>query len=187
VSDSFVGLPPDDVGKKVDTEQLVVGVNTVQRERDQIAGKGAAEIAEVRNDAPNATDHGLVVRTLPPVSASAHLDYVTSASLAAGASVNLDATTIPAATTGKLLGVTVGASVAARWVVKTRDGGVEVVKAVLFTSGVTGGFPSLTWRAASKEMIPLAGAGVDENFRITATSLDAFQAADVHVSFEWDE
>lgn len=184
MADGTIGIPVDGPGKKLDTEQLVVGVNTVQRERMQIAGANALEIARVLATDPAAADHGLVVRAAPPVSPQS--DYVTSANLAAGASVDLDASTIAASTIGKLMRVGVGSSVACKWEVKTRDGAVLVVKHVIFTGGLTGK-PYESWSPISKEAVTLAGAGVDENFRVTVTNLDDKLAADVHTTIEWDE
>lgn len=187
MADGTIGLPADGPGKKLDTEQLSVGGNTVQRERMQIAGAADTEVARIVSDDPSPTDYGLVVRPLPSISSNAVLSTVSSSNLAAGASVHLDAATIPAATTGKLLQITVASSLPAKWVIKTRDGAVEVIIATIFTSGVTGGRPTDIWGASSKEMVSLAGAGVDENFRVTATNLDKFQAADVYSTIEWDE
>ncbi len=187
MADQFIGLPVDGIGKKLDTEELTVGSNTVQRERNQIAGASALEIAEVANTDPGSTDYALVVREAPPISSK--VDYVTTSSVAAGATVNLDATTIAAASTGKLMRVDVGSSIPCKWQIKTRDGAVEVIKAVLFTSGLTGGRPSDQYEPRSKEGTTLAGAGVDENFRVTVTNLGTkvLEAADVHATIEWDE
>lgn len=56
MADSFIAIDePAVTDKMLDTEQLTVGVNTVERERVQIAGAAAAEIAPV-----SATD-GLLV------------------------------------------------------------------------------------------------------------------------------
>lgn len=56
MADSYIALDePAVTDKKLDTEQLTVGANTVQRERMQIAGAAATEIAPV-----SATD-GLLV------------------------------------------------------------------------------------------------------------------------------
>ncbi len=187
MADAFIGLPVDGIGKKLDTEQLTIGMNTVQRERNQIAGALALEIAAVLATDPAGADFGLVVRQAPPVSPS--VDYVTSSALAAGASTDLDATTISAASTGKLMRVDVGSSVPCKWEVKTRDGAVEVIKAVLYTSGLSGGNASRAYVPQSKDGVTLAGAGVDENFRVTVTNLgtQALEAADVHATIEWDE
>ena len=185
MADDFIRVPVDGVGKRVDTEEITVNSLLVHRERDQIAGVGALEIARVLNTDPTGTDYALAVRQTPPESFT--VDYATSASLAAGSGTDLDATTISVASTGKLMKVTVGSSVSCRWDIKTRDGGVEVVKTVVYTSGVTGGTPTFTYRPESKEGITLAGNGVDENFRVTVTNLDAISAADVHAAIEWDE
>lgn len=187
MADSSIGLPADGPGKKLDTESLLVSAVLVQRERMQIAGASALEISRVLNTDPAGTDYGLVVRLAPPVSVMS--DYVTSSALAAGASVDLDGTTIAGSSTGKLLQVTVGSSVPCKWEIKTRDGAVLVTQAVIFTSGITGGRPTIRWTPKSKEGITLAGAGVDENFRVTATNLGtkAIEAADVHATIEWDE
>ena len=189
MASSFVQIPPDDTqpgSKKLDTWELTFGGNTVHREVDRIGGTVGTEIAEVRNTDPTVGDHGLVVRQAPPDSIK--VDAVTSASLAQGASVDLDGTTIGAGTTGKLLKVTVGSSVACRWVVKTRDGAVLVTKATIYTSGLAGK-PTDEYVPSSKEGVTLAGTGVDENFRVTATNLagSALEDADVHATIEWDE
>lgn len=48
--------------KQVDGDSLTVAGTTVFRERDRIAGGAAAELADVRNAAPGASDYGLVTR-----------------------------------------------------------------------------------------------------------------------------
>ena len=185
MADGTIGLPLDGPGKKLDTEQLVVSTETVQRERMQVAGKADVEIAEVRQTDPTALDGGLVTRPAPPD--NGHIDFVTSVNLAAGASVDLDAVTIPASTTGKLMRVTVSSSLPCKWAVKTRDGAAEMTEVVFMTGGLAGGSPTFTWTPNSKELVTQAGAGVDENFRVTATNLDANRTADVYATIEWDE
>jgi hypothetical protein len=64
VADGIIQVDPDSTGKKVDTEQLTVGANTVERQRGQVAGALAAEIAAVLNANPT-TEYGLVVRNIP--------------------------------------------------------------------------------------------------------------------------
>src|SRR3990172_8865987 len=62
MTDSYIGIDePTTIDKKADTEQLVVGANTVERERVQVAGAAAAAIAAVVNSAPT-TEYGIVVR-----------------------------------------------------------------------------------------------------------------------------
>lgn len=65
MSNSFLGFQnPSTTDKKLDTEELTVGANTVHRERVQIAGSAAAEISDVANSDPGSTDYGLVTRPL---------------------------------------------------------------------------------------------------------------------------
>ncbi len=186
MADQTIGLPVDGVGKKLDTEELTVASVTVQRERNQVAGAGDVEIARVVNTDPSGTDYALVVREAPAVSPTS--DYITSAALAAGASVDLDGTTIASSSVGKLLSVVVSSSVPCKCEVKSRDGAVLVTKAVLFTSGATS-HPTERHTPVSKDSVTLAGNGVDENFRVTATNLgtQSLEAADVYVTIEWDE
>lgn len=65
MTDSFVGIDePTTIDKKADTEQLLVGANTVERERIEVVGAAAAEVARVLNANPASTDYALAVRTL---------------------------------------------------------------------------------------------------------------------------
>lgn len=184
MADQFIRLPADGAGKRLDTEELTVNSQTVQRERMQVTGAAADDIAIVVDTDPGATDHGLVIRDAPPTNPK--LDTPSSVGLASGASVDLDGTTISAATTGKLMQVVVASSVAAKWIVKTRDGAVEVELATLYTSGVAGK-PTEMWAPPTKDFGTLAGNGIDENFRITVTNLDSVFAGDVAASIAWDE
>jgi hypothetical protein len=47
MADGYIQVPPDSTGKKTDCEELLVGANTVQRQRIQIAGTDAADVAPV--------------------------------------------------------------------------------------------------------------------------------------------
>lgn len=62
MADAFIQIPPDSTGKKVDTEELTVGVNTVERQRGQIAGATATAIAAVTDAAPAAGAFALAGR-----------------------------------------------------------------------------------------------------------------------------
>lgn len=55
----------DSVERILDVESLTVGSNTVLRERMQVAGSGAAEIAAVKNAMPGSALYGAVVRQAP--------------------------------------------------------------------------------------------------------------------------
>ncbi len=72
MSDLYIGAEePGTVTHKIDTEQLTVGANTVQRARGQISGASALEIAVVKAAAPAAAAYGLAVRT-PVLPLSSH-------------------------------------------------------------------------------------------------------------------
>jgi archaellum component FlaF (FlaF/FlaG flagellin family) len=72
VTDAVIPVQnPAVTDSSLDAEQLTVSSVVVKRERMQLAGKNAADIAEVKNATPAATDYGAVVRLLrPPVSAT---------------------------------------------------------------------------------------------------------------------
>lgn len=55
----------DAVERVLDVETLTVGSNTVLRQRDRVAGSGAAEIADVKNAIPGSALYGVVVRQAP--------------------------------------------------------------------------------------------------------------------------
>lgn len=66
MADSYIQVPPDSTGKKVDTDQLTIGANDVQRQRFQIAGTADVDIA------PVSATNGLAVdaKTLAPDAAT---------------------------------------------------------------------------------------------------------------------
>lgn len=110
----------------------------------------------------------------------------TAASLAAGASTDLDSAQVGAAKTAKLVGVTMAASVALKGVLKAVSNAVEGADLAVFFS-----------RPGEAAALPLpdkrfftvgqdAGAGLD-GFRLSVTNLDTGQAADVYANFYWDE
>lgn len=173
-------------GQKLDTESLAVGANPlVHRERNQLAGTTAAAIADVVNSDPDASDYALAVRPVNVV--SPNCDVRTAVALAAGASADLDAATIDNLKTGKLMAVMLASSAACKWVIKARDAAVETSIGIAYTSGVHGGRPTFDWMPPDKRFNTLAGAGVDENFRVTVTNLDSRNAADATATFFWDE
>lgn len=186
MSNSFVQLPLDGSGKKVDSELLTVGADQVYRERDQIAGKAATEVADVKNTDPNpAVDYGLVVRPVEVV-APVH-QLLSSSTLGAGSSATLDFATIPNAKTAKFLKAVFSCTLACKWVFSTRAGATVLDKQIFFTSGLAGGRPSIIYEPKSKEAIKLTGNGTNTNLRVIVTNLDGRLAADVYSSLEWDE
>ena len=69
--DGTVQLAADSTGKKVDTSELTVGANTVERQRIVIADDSvAAALAKIINSAPAGTEYALVVRPIDPAEAA---------------------------------------------------------------------------------------------------------------------
>jgi hypothetical protein len=172
--DSFIQVPADSVGKKVDTDQVVVGANTVQRQRVQVTGAGATDIA--RTNASEGLSTSLSVL-------SASRTHGTSASVAAGGQVDVDATQISSGLTGKLIQVIVSSSVPFKAELKT------VLNASASGTLVTWIGHQVDCTFASKKFINVAhnaGAGID-TFRMTITNLDTVSAADVYATFFYDE
>lgn len=66
MADGFTQVAPDSTGDKIDTSEITVGANTVQRQRINITDPvTAAALAKVLNADPASSDYGLVVRNLP--------------------------------------------------------------------------------------------------------------------------
>src|SRR4051794_37817934 len=66
MADGFVQVQPDSTGKQVDTSELTVGLNTVERQRIVLAdGTNAAGLGAVQNTAPAGTEYGIVTRPIP--------------------------------------------------------------------------------------------------------------------------
>lgn len=182
MADSYIQLIPDGTGKRLDTDEITVNSLLVHRERHRVAGLGDGDLAEVINEDPLGTHYGLVV--VPKTLISPQFSALNSVAVAAGAEVNLDASTIPAATVGKLAGVLVASSVPCRWEIKTRDGAVLATIGVLFTTEPT---LTISWAPPDKLFATLAGNGIDENFRVTVVNQHPFNAADVYATIFWDE
>jgi len=63
MADGYVGVAPDGTGKKVDSSELTVGTNVVERQRIVHADDtNPLGLAKVTNAAPGSTDYGSVVR-----------------------------------------------------------------------------------------------------------------------------
>lgn len=106
MSDSFLPVyTPDPLlatGQKMDSESLTVGGNTVERERIQITGTGATEVARVLGAAAVGTEMALAVRLVGAVpSGLANIGDVDVVSIIpGGGATNL----------GKVVGATPGAN-----------------------------------------------------------------------------
>lgn len=98
MSDAYVRLAPDSTGAKVDTTELTVGANTVERQRVHISGSYSAGLAEVFpagflrvSDEPRQTFYDpfdstldTVTRWLPVVAAGGGVEAVASGALTMG-------------------------------------------------------------------------------------------------------
>lgn len=107
---------------------------------------------------------------------------LTSASLAAGASVNLTGADITTAKTGKLLQYSASSSVPCKVEVQTFDGTTATTKLVKFFNSMS----SVGETFADDDFITQAG-GTGKAFRVKITNLDNLNAADVYSSFGWSE
>jgi len=56
---------PVTTSRKLDSDSLTVGANTVERERVRIAGEGATHLAEVAAGTPASGSFGIIVRNIP--------------------------------------------------------------------------------------------------------------------------
>lgn len=183
MADGFIRVPPDDTGKRIDTEQLTVAATTVQRERQQITGAADVEIARVLNTDPAAADYALTTRELGPVSPQTSTGSVTVVS--AGSTGSVDSTQIGSGLTGKLLGFVAAGSVPFKIELFTVLNGVTTLRLVKFGRGA-----DVCWRSPHKEFITQAEdvtAGFD-GFRLVFTNLDTGSgSADFYGTFFWDE
>lgn len=65
MADGVVGLQPDSTGKKVDTSELIVGINTVERQRINIAdASNPIGLTAVTNTVPVGNEYALVTRNI---------------------------------------------------------------------------------------------------------------------------
>jgi hypothetical protein len=62
MANSYIELPVQSGGQKIDSDQLTVASETVERQRSQIAGDAAAAIANVIATVPTTSDYGLMTR-----------------------------------------------------------------------------------------------------------------------------
>lgn len=90
MADGIIQVAPDSTGKKVDTSELTVNAQTVERQRIVLADNSdAAGVAHVTNAAPGSSDYGLVVRPIPSgiQTIQGVQDNATAGTITSGASV----------------------------------------------------------------------------------------------------
>lgn len=157
---------------------------------------GADDISSVKYQrnklifGPDGVNDGDVAKTNPfPVDphslSSPQRTHASSSSVSAGSSDDLDSAQVTSSTTGKLVAIIMGASVPLKGELKTVLNGVASSTLITFFT------PALETRIFEipKNFITQAEdatAGLD-GFRVTVTNLDTSQAADVYVTFLWDE
>ena len=155
MADSYIQVPPDSSGKKTDTRQLVIGANTVERQR---------------------VEFGI---TSPQVS------YVTSASLAPGASATLDSAQLTTNMTGRLWGVDVICAAPFKAEVYTvANGTPSTIKGL----GITN-LGAWTFRPPHPGFISVpysVTAGLD-GFRVIVTNLGVLDDSDCYCLIYYDE
>ena len=115
------------------------------------------------------------------------VDPKTSASLAAGASANLDSVVVANLKIGKIQQITLSSSAACKWEIQKSTGGVATTLDIVFTSGFSGNSPTHEWEPPHKDYAELTGNGVTTFFRVVATNLDALHPANVYSTFMFDE
>jgi len=184
VANAVIIIPPDSTGSLLDCTSLAVGANpVVLRERHQLAGAAADDLAVVTDTDPAASDHGLVVRQAPPI--DPQTSTTSSVAVAAGGSADLDSTQISSGKTGKLFMAEATASVPVKATLKTVLDGV-----VTATIGVEFGWMGKAqFTPPHKNFVTVAESATPglDGFRLTVDNLDASRAADLHVNFMWDE
>lgn len=173
---SFIRVPPDSTGKRVDSCQIDVDGNLVERQRMQLAGDASDSVARVT------TSDGLSISSAITAPTIVH---ASDPSVAAGGSTDLDSNQISSGLTGKLLQIIVSSSVPFKAEIKT------VLDAVPSSTLITGisrtGFLDIT--LVSKRFVTVAqsaSVGLD-GFRVTVTNLDTSEAAAVYATFLYDE
>jgi hypothetical protein len=136
MSDSFIQAPPDSTGKLIDTTELAVGANTVERQRVNIAGQGATDLATVLATPPVGTEPALAVRIVgssPSPTGAASAEYT---SVAASSTANCTPT--PAAGTSRtVLIVILNNNAATASLVTLADSGASTVAIVTVPSNAT--------------------------------------------------
>ena len=171
---SFIRVPTDSTGKRVDTCQLDVSGQTVERQRVQLAG-----------DASNAVA-GITLSGGVPISAALSApiyETIIASSVSAGGGTDINSTQIPSGMTGKLIQLLVSGSTAFRADLKTVSNAVESSNVITVVSNGIWDF-----KPVSKTLITVAydiSVGFD-GFRVTVTNLDTAEPANFYVTFFYD-
>lgn len=126
------------------------------------------------------------VGTLPDAAGgeSPQLTFVTTATVAAGASADLDSAQVTTDKTAHLLALVVASSVPFKAVLQSVLNGVATTKVVSFRPAGN----SWDWSPPGGFITAVQDAGVGfDGFRVVITNLDTSEAADVYATFLYDE
>lgn len=183
MSSSYIQIADDGSGKKLDTENITVGANSVHRERMQIAGAVAAAIAGILNTDPTGSEYAMLFRAVEVNDPQSSSD--SDAAVAAGGTATIDSTQISSGKTAKLMRLIVSSSVPFKVQFQTVTNAAATTRITRFV----GAERAWDFIPPSKEMYTVAqdaGAGFD-GFRAVVTNLETSQPADMHAAFMWDE
>lgn len=147
--------------KNVDTEQLTVGGNTVERERVQLAGVADVAVVTVGNTDPATNAYGLTVRAIPSATATPVSGPLTDAQLAAR---------LPLSVTGPLTDTQLRAAV-----VPVGDGAgsltVDAPVATPVFSRLSDGAAALIGQKAMTASLPVVLASDQSSIPVVATPI----------------
>ena len=163
------------------TAAVIATINALKTDLSSVAGA----VPSATNPVPvRLTDGAAFYASAGGAPSSPQVSTVTSASLGAGASVDLDHTLITNGTTGHLAGVDVASAVPLKIEIKTVNAaGTPTTRVVLFSEPHT----AVMWRAPYKTYITQAGAAANARFRVTVTNKDNNTASDVYSTATWDQ
>lgn len=199
MSDSIISIAQPAVPNgKLDAESVVNNSNvTVLRERMQLAGQLIAEIAKIKNAAPDSVDYGLVVRLLAesestPLyvqeteSGTPRITVSSDINVASGFSTTLNSDTISVNKTGKLKSLLVTSSVPFKAQVRSVSNGVASTDKAVWIASDTYGWNFIPPRKdfITVDYSPTAG---DDCFRVIVTNLHVASPADFYATFMFIE
>lgn len=143
-------------GTKVDVSELMVGANTVERQRMVITDDAtAAALAKVQNAAPGNSDYGLTVRPLTTVASGAKTNVAgsaTSVTILASNTSRKGAAVFNDSTVNLYLDLTGGTASTTSYTVKVAPGQYFELNATpVYTAAITGIWDSATGNARVTE------------------------------------
>lgn len=186
---------PASSSTKLDAEQVTVGGQAVLRERMEISGSAADDIAKVIDQPPANTDHGLVARLLaenpssPLYTRSSHpgtkkIVVTSQATVAAGGEATLDSTQIATNKTATLVAIIVTSSVPFKAQLRSVVDNIVTLDACVWVS-YDGGW-DFRPPAGFITVAHTPTAGLD-CFRVVVKNLEVADPADIYATFMYTE